>query len=489
VPDSYRRFSVSQRIEHWVQLGAFVALAVTGLVQRYDGAWVSGHIMEILGGIEAVRIIHRVFAVTLMLAVVYHFAAVGWRKYVLREPRTMVPGLADLKAIGQSLAHVVGLRRHPPRQGRYTWEEKVEYWALIWGTVVMVITGFFLWNPIATTTILPGEFVPAARAAHSAEALLAVLAVLVWHLYHVHVRHFNRSIYGGYLTRREMEEFHPLELEAVERGEFALPAPEEIRRRARRYLPAAGAASLVLLLGLYFFVAFENTAISTVTPPEGLDVLTPVETTSSTVGPGGTTSTTAATTTTVLAGEPTWESTFAAVFAQKCSQCHGAATQTAGLDLSTYQGILAGGGSGPGIVPGNPEGGTVVAKMLGAHSAVLSPEELAALRAWIAAGAPEAEGAATTTTSAETLGWADFAPLFEQRCTLCHAGESPSAGLDLSSYATAVTGGISGPGLVPGDPAASTIYREMVLRDHALVLSPEETEALRAWIKAGAPEG
>ncbi len=484
--ERYLRFTAAHRIEHWVQLTAFVGLALTGLPQRYDGAWISLRLMSLLGGIEVVRIIHRVFATLLMLAVVYHFAAIGYRKYVLREPRAMIPDLSDLKAVGRSVSHAVGLHPEAPRQGRFTWEEKVEYWALMWGTGIMVLTGFFLWNPIATTAILPGEFMPAARVAHSAEALLAVLAVIVWHFYHVHVRHLNKSIYGGYMSRKEMEEHHPLELEAAERGEFEKPPREEIRHRARRYLPAAGVVSVILLVGVYLFIAFESTAISTVEPIEGVDAYAPVETTSTTGGGGATTTTLAPTTT--LPAEPTWENTFAAVFGQKCSGCHGEAA-TAGLNLSTYQGILAGGDSGPGIVPGDSEAGAVVAKMSGPHAANLTPEELAALQEWIAAGAPEAEGAEVTTTTAAALGWADFAAIFQERCLTCHSGDAPASGLDLSSYAAALAGGAGGPGLVPGDPGASTIFQKMASRQHPLLLTPEEVEQLRAWILAGAPEG
>ncbi len=351
----------------------------------------------------------------------------------------------------------------------------------------MVLTGFFLWNPIATTAILPGEFMPAARVAHSAEALLAVLAVIVWHSYHVHVRHFNRSIYTGYISLKEMEEHHPLELEAAERGEYVRQSAAEIRHRACRYVPAAAVLSLILLVGVYLFIVFEDTAISTVDPIEGVDAYAPVETTSTTAG-GGATSTTLAPTTT-LPAEPTWEDTFAAVFAQKCSGCHGAANATAGLDLSSYQGILAGGNSGPGIVPGDPQAGAVVAKMARPHSANLSPEELAALQAWITAGAPEREGAAVTTTTAAALGWADFAPIFAERCLACHSGTEPGAGLDLSSYAGALAGGAGGPGLVAGDPAASTIFQKMASRQHPLLFTPDEVERLRAWIEAGAAEG
>lgn len=482
----YQRFTVSDRTEHWVQVVAFVALAVTGLVQRYDGAWLSLNLIDVMGGIEAVRIIHRVFAIVLMVAVVYHFGAAGYRRYVLRQPKSMVFTWNDLRAIGESIGHALRLRRDPPKQGRYTWEEKVEYWALLWGTMVMIITGFMLWNPIATTNVLPGQFIPAAKEAHSGEALLAVLAILAWHVYHVHLRHFNTSIFTGTMSREEMEEFHPLELDAIESGEpLQETDPAEIRRRSRLYLPAYTVVGAVLLAGIYLFVTFENTAITTIEPIEDVDVFVPTETTTTTV-PG-------TTTTTVPEAEPTWAGTFEALLTERCGSCHGAAA-AGGLDVTSYDALLAGGDDGPGIVPGDRAGGTVVEVMLaGGHPATLTADELALLQDWIAAGAPETEadigtGATTTTTVVEAT-WVDvIAPIVDLKCLTCHGTEQAIGGLDLSSYESALAGGDSGPGIVPGDPAAGSVYRVMLQGGHPLQFSPQELEILRLWILAGAPE-
>jgi cytochrome b subunit of formate dehydrogenase len=146
---------------------------------------------------------------------------------------------------------------------RYTWEEKVEYWSLIWGTIVMIATGFMLWNPVATARFLPGEFIPAAQVVHGGEALLAILAVLVWHFYSVHLRQFNRSMFTGEMGEHEMQEEHPLELERIRAGEHETASAEQIARRERVFLPIAGVVALVLLTVLYWFVTFEQTAITT----------------------------------------------------------------------------------------------------------------------------------------------------------------------------------------------------------------------------------
>ena len=91
----------------------------------------------------------------------------------------------------------LGMAEKPPKMPRYNFMEKAEYWAMAWGLVLMGLTGLMLWNPIATTNILPGTFIPAAKAAHGAEAVLAVLAIILWHFYHVHIKHWNWAMIKG----------------------------------------------------------------------------------------------------------------------------------------------------------------------------------------------------------------------------------------------------------------------------------------------------
>jgi formate dehydrogenase gamma subunit len=274
-PQHYDRFNLAQRIEHIILLVSFTALSITGLPQMFSLQPWATFMIDAMGGIETVRIIHRTSAVLLIVGTIYHFVAVAYRLYVRRVAMTMLPGLQDVKDGLQALGHNVGLVKTPPRMGRYNFGEKVEYWAVIWGTVVMVLTGFMLWNPIATTSFLPGQFIPAAKAAHGGEALLAVLSIITWHFYNVHVKRFNRSMFTGKISHEEMEEEHALELEEIERGQRLAADAEGVRRRRRLFTPAAAVITTILLIGLYFFVTYEQTAITTV-PRQEIDVFTPL---------------------------------------------------------------------------------------------------------------------------------------------------------------------------------------------------------------------
>lgn len=266
---TYRRFSPVQRFEHMVLLVTFTGLTLTGLPQRYaDQTWAQTMI-AIMGGIESVRIVHRVLATILMAEAIFHGGVISYKLFVLGRRATMLPGIRDLRDAIHWVLFNLGLRREHPRLPRYNFGEKAEYLAVVWGTVIMIITGYMLWNPITTSTILPGEVIPAARAAHSAEALLAVLSIIVWHMYNVHIRRFNRSMFTGNISREAMEEEHAEELEAIERGETEPALPEEvIARRKRLFWPYAIIMTAILVGGLFLFITSEQTATDLVTLPQ-----------------------------------------------------------------------------------------------------------------------------------------------------------------------------------------------------------------------------
>ncbi len=266
---TYHRWSVSDRIEHILMIGSFTALAVTGLPQKYARVPLMQDFIGLMGGIETVRIIHRWAAIIMILASIYHLAAMGYKVFVQRVRFTMLPGWKDVVDAVQALGYNLRILKTPPRMGKFTFAEKAEYWALVWGTVVMIVTGYMLWNPIATTNIFPGQIIPVARTAHGLEAVLAVLSILTWHAYHVHIKRFNKSMFTGYISHEEMEEEHPIELEHIERQTLGVPPDRErVRKRARLYVPIAAVITLFLFAATFFFLTFEETAITTIPTPE-----------------------------------------------------------------------------------------------------------------------------------------------------------------------------------------------------------------------------
>ena len=261
----YTRFSRSQRMEHFILLVSMIGLAVTGLAQRYADLALAKTIISLLGGIEGARVIHRFMAILLVLESIYHGGVLSYKVFVEGARITMVPTLRDLRDARDWVLYNLGLKKQHPHLPRYNFGEKAEYLAVVWGILLMGLTGFMMWNPIATAKILPGLVIPAARAAHSAEAVLAVLSILTWHMYNVHVRRFNRSMFTGKMSREVMQEEHAEELEAIEQGDDKIVIPAAIlAKRKRRFWPYAAVMTVILLVGAVWFVTFEESSITTV---------------------------------------------------------------------------------------------------------------------------------------------------------------------------------------------------------------------------------
>jgi formate dehydrogenase gamma subunit len=492
----YQRFTLLDRFEHWILTFSFTTLAVTGLVQKYASAGISQSIIDILGGIESVRIIHRYAAILLMLEVVYHLGVVGYRILVRRAYLDMLPGLDDIQAAIQAIQFNLGLRDDRPQQGRYTFEEKAEYWAVVWGTLIMVVTGFMLWNPIATAEFLPGEIIPAAKVAHGGEAVLASLAIIVWHLYGVHVKIFNKSIFTGHLDEEEMLHEHPLELARIKAGMTdRSPEAQALRRRRRAFFAGYAVLAVVLLIGIYWFVTFEESAITTVPPAENVVVFVPLTPTPlPTPLPTPTPRPTATPEPTPEPGEPTVEvsevvvwNDIADLFQQKCVACHSESNALGGLNLSDYQATMAGGESGATVQPGEPgDSSLVTVQEAGGHPGQFTEEELSQIRQWIEDGALEAQPseAQPSGTEAEEVDvtWADVTGLFDEKCVTCHSAANPLGGLDLSDYQAALSS------IEPGDAGASSLVTIQEAGGHPGQFSEAELETIRQWIEGGAPE-
>ncbi|MDP2948239.1 MAG: cytochrome b/b6 domain-containing protein [Chloroflexota bacterium] len=209
------RFSVSQRFEHFLTMMCFLVLLLTGLPQKFDEASLSVWIVNSLGGIDNVRFLHRVFACVFIFGSVYHLGAVGLSLLRGRFRPTMVPTLRDFVDALAMLRYSVGLSSEKPAFDRYDYRQKFEYWGIVYGGVIMIVTGLTLWFPTYLTRLLPGEIVPAAKEMHSGEALLALLVIVTWHLYSVMLSptHFpgDWSIFTGRISREKMIEEHPLE--------------------------------------------------------------------------------------------------------------------------------------------------------------------------------------------------------------------------------------------------------------------------------------
>ena len=275
----YPRFRLMARIEHMTLLISFTILCLTGLPQKFPFSPISTGLIALLGGIETVRFIHRWAAVVLILGSIYHLLTSSYRLFVRHERMRMLPDLKDAYDLRDTVTYNLGLQDNPPKMRKFNFGEKFEYWAVVWGTAVMILTGFILWNPINATRLIPGAFIPAALEAHGWEAVLAASSIVIWHLYNVLVKHRNKSMFTGMLGEHIMEEEHALELERLERGGEAYPSvpPDVLRRRQRVFFAVAAVVAVLSLALVVWMFTFESTAITTL-PEATRDVFVPLAT-------------------------------------------------------------------------------------------------------------------------------------------------------------------------------------------------------------------
>ena len=73
----------------------------------------------------------------------------------------------------------------PPGRSAHSYIEKAEYWAVVWGAMVMIATGLMLWGNNLMLSLFPKLWLDVATSVHFYEALLATLAIVVWHFYTV----------------------------------------------------------------------------------------------------------------------------------------------------------------------------------------------------------------------------------------------------------------------------------------------------------------
>lgn len=219
------RMTRIERRQHAVLIVSFFLLGYTGFALRYPQAWWVAP-LSWAGMTELFRsVLHRVAGVGLILAGLFHLGFLLWHRRGREQRSQLLPRLRDVQELIDNVRYFVGRRARPPRFGRFGYIEKAEYWALVWGTVVMAITGLVLWFPVQVLRWLPRWVFDVCAAVHFYEAVLAVSAIIVWHFYFVMANPDDAPLstvfLDGRLTLEQLREHHPAEYdELAARGEL-----------------------------------------------------------------------------------------------------------------------------------------------------------------------------------------------------------------------------------------------------------------------------
>ena len=221
------RLTSAQRKQHWLLLSSFILLVLSGFALQYPDSWLAW----LLGSEESLRrIIHRVAAVVMLVVGAYHLLYLALTKEGRQWVRDMMPEFKDARDVLQNFGYYLGLRNHRAKIARFGYAEKAEYWAVVWGTLIMGLTGLMIWFKLGIFAILPRWAVDIALSIHFYEAVLATLAIIVWHFYHVifdpDVYPINWAFYDGRISEELFKEEHELAYEQMQQANEEGDEPE-----------------------------------------------------------------------------------------------------------------------------------------------------------------------------------------------------------------------------------------------------------------------
>lgn len=207
VEPHHERMYRAERIQHALLASSFLVLVYTGFALHYPDAWWSSWFLHWESRYPVRGTVHRAAGAVLIVTSVIHLVTLIVNRTLREHWKEMLPRKEDLREMAAGTLWRLGLLREKPHRSPHSYIEKIEYWALIWGTAVMALTGLLLWFNDWTLSVLPKVWLDLSRIVHFYEAVLAALSILVWHFYMVI---FDPSVYPldtafltGYSPRAE----------------------------------------------------------------------------------------------------------------------------------------------------------------------------------------------------------------------------------------------------------------------------------------------
>jgi cytochrome b subunit of formate dehydrogenase len=174
-----------ERLQHAVMAVSFLVLVWTGFALKFPDQWWARPLLLMEGKVSVRSLIHRIAAVIFMAVTVTHLVSLIVNRKLREHWKEMLPNTNDPREAMANFAYNLGLGNKRPPRSAHSYIEKAEYWAVVWGAVVMIATGLLLWANNLALKLLPKLWLDVATSIHFYEALLATLAIVVWHFYSV----------------------------------------------------------------------------------------------------------------------------------------------------------------------------------------------------------------------------------------------------------------------------------------------------------------
>lgn len=212
-----KRFGPLHLIQHLFMASSFLALAFSGLPQKFYTAPWAKKMIELMGGIEMATLIHHIAAVVMFGVFFSHIVEIvivqmkkggGFFKRLF-DADSLMPRAQDFKDMKAHFLWFLG-KGERPQFDRWTYWEKFDYLAVFWGMFIIGFSGLVLWFPTFFANFMPGWMINLSTLVHSDEALLATGFIFAIHFFNTHFRAdrfpMDMVIFSGTLTEEEIKQ-------------------------------------------------------------------------------------------------------------------------------------------------------------------------------------------------------------------------------------------------------------------------------------------
>ena len=192
-PRDLPRYNASERANHWVVGICFILLALSGLAFFHPAFF---PFTQLFGGGPWTRILHPYIGVVMMGFFVV-MALRFWRLNVI-EPR-------DKDWLRNVRKMVDGNDHDMPEQGKYNGGQKLLFWGLVLGMVLLFVSGLLMWRSWWTPPIALAR---AGSVLHAAAAVW-LIGLIIMHVYAaIWTRGTIRAMLYGTVTRAWAKQHH-----------------------------------------------------------------------------------------------------------------------------------------------------------------------------------------------------------------------------------------------------------------------------------------
>ena len=219
------RLTLSQRIQHFILMVSTSLLIITGFMIQAEASLIAsfGQYGDTVFWLRGWT--HRIAGVIAIAACVYHI----FYSFLSSDGRSwfvdMIPRPKDALDVYQNIMFMLGFMDNRPKMDRFFYLEKLEYWSVYFGMIIVISTGIVMW----TEGYWPKFYLDVALAFHIGEATLAALAIIAGHLsfvlYHPHTYPAAKTVLNGLISEEQAKD----EYEGWYEKEMARLVTEEVR--------------------------------------------------------------------------------------------------------------------------------------------------------------------------------------------------------------------------------------------------------------------